>query len=136
MLLLKGLSVRLDHECMAVAMPRFSIDSLLMHTAIGCLRLLLGTILGQGLHWLAPAVKIIAAFTAEIGLLMLMVLLLLLLMCSGGHLLLMLLLLLLLLGRCERSHHVGRCSASDATTTASRGSLLGVVALLLGLVVV
>ena len=106
-----------------------------MHSvAIGCLRLLLGTVLGKGLHWLAPAVEIVAAFAAEIGLLMLMVLLLLLLMCSSGHLLLMLL-LLLLLGWCERSHHVGRCSASDATT-ASRGSLLGVVALLLGLVVV
>ena len=108
-----------------------------MHAAaIGCLRLLLGTVLGQWLHRLAPnAVEIVAAFAAEIGLLMLMVLLLLLLMCSGGHLLLMLL-LLLLLGRCERSHHLGRCSASDATTATSRGSLLGVVALLLGLVAV
>ena len=65
---------------------------------------------------------------------MLMVLLLLLLKGSSGHLLLMLL-LLLLLGGCERSHHVARCSTSDATA-ASRGSLLGVVALLLGLAVV
>ena len=63
-----------------------------------------------------------------------MILVLLLLMCSCGHLLLMLL-LLLLLGQSERSHHVGRCSASDATTD-SRGSLLGVIALLLGLAVV
>ena len=107
-----------------------------MHSiAIGCLRLLLGTVLGQGLHGLAPAIEVVTAFAAEVGLLMLMVLLLLLQMCSGGHLLLMLL-LLLLLGRCKRSNHVGRCTASDTTTTASRGSLLGVVALLLGLVVV
>ena len=106
-----------------------------MHSAaIGCLRLLLRTVLRQGLHGLAPAVEVVAAFAAEIGLLMLMVLLLLLLMCSGGHLLLILL-LLLLLGWCERSHHVGRCPASD-TTAASRGSLLGVVALLLGLIAV